>query len=153
MSGDDPLQSTPEEKEAALARMRKLLSQRLTEGEILPMGFSDAGDTGRQVSRGESVASGHDDQAAAQDGRRLGAKEPHQERREVRLAVRSSAKKPSFEWVKRTVRMRPEHLLAFEAYCAATGRRPCDVLAGVLAAFMESEEFQSVVRFHEGDKA
>ena len=153
MSDYDPLKSTPEEKEAALARMRTLLSNRLTEGEVLSMGFSDAGDTGRQVLRGDSVASGQEDQVAAQDGQRLGGKAPTQERREVRPAVRSSTKKPSFEWVKRTVRMRPEHLLAFEAYCAATGRRPCDVLAGVLAAFMESEEFQSVVRFHEGDKA
>lgn len=153
MSDDDPFKSTPEDKQAAMERMRALLAKRLTEGEILPMGFADGGDTKAPVGTEVPVVT-----------RPMGGTaEPERKREgrggsiEVNAGVSASAAAPPsrkpFEWAKRTVRFRPEHLLAFDAYCAATGRRHCDVLAEILAGFMATDEFTSVVGIQELDKS
>jgi hypothetical protein len=145
MSDIDPFKSSDEEKAAALERMRALLSQRLSEGEILPMGFSEGSGTAGSQSGDDGLASDNAKHRSAISDPAAGTLGTGSKRgKKTRLAHDLPAR--PFEWVRRMVRFKPQHSLALDAYCAATGRRHCDVLASILDDFIASEEFRKSLR-------
>ena len=145
MSDIDPFKSSDEEKAAALERMRALLSQRLSEGEILPMGFSEGGGTAGSHSGVDGLSTDNSKERSATSDPAPGTSGPGSRRGKKTRFPNDLPTRP-FEWIRRMVRFKPQHSLALDAYCAATGRRHCDVLASILEDFIASEEFRKSLR-------
>lgn len=148
MSEENPFSSSPEEKQAGIDRMRARLMQRLTEAELLPMGFEEGPRHSPSGSpegpRAATARSG--DHRPSRKGLRA------QERPRKADLLQYDWAGHSFQWVRRSVRFHPVHLAGFNAYCAARRQRQCDVLARILADFIESEEFKAVVRMRDDDR-
>lgn len=123
MSDNDPFATSDEEKQAAMDRLTAMLSRRLQEAEILPMGF------------GEPPKTREKEPARTNKGavRSLGSDT---------LKVAMSLKRVR---QRRTMTFDPRHLVAFDAYCAVTGMRGCDVLSRIFEDFIATDDFQSVI--------
>lgn len=151
MTEEDPLKSSPEDKEAAMERMRTLLAKRLMEGEVLPMGFTEGPMPGNQVRGDHPIAM--EPARASNGGRRRPTRKgsPSGSMSEGKASTSIDYVDGGFEWVRRSMRVHPVQMLAFDAYCNAKRRRHCDVLAQILGDFIESEEFRSVVRIQKDE--
>ena len=131
MSDNDPFVTSDEERQATIARMAALFSRRLEEAESLSMGFEEPPKTREK------------EPARANSGgvRSLGSDT---------LKVAMSLKRVR---QRRTMTFDPRHLVAFDAYCAVTGMRGCDVLSRIFEDFIATDDFQSVIAMlEENDK-
>jgi len=123
MSDNDGFLWSGEERQAAMDRVTAMLSRRLQEAEILPMGFEEPPKTREKEparpNRGAVRSLGSDTLKVAMSLKRVRQR--------------------------RTMTFDPRHLVAFDAYCAVTGMRGCDVLSRIFEDFIATDDFQSVI--------